>query len=84
MTVTGSLSRREIILATETNKNVLGNEFQEVRGGGWRDRRWHSFMGPGKPDHNAKQIRMVGSGDALGSRTSVTLGTEPRFQLRDI
>lgn len=37
-----------------------------------------------KPDHNAKQIRMVGSGDALGSRTSVTLGTEPRFQLRDI
>ena len=33
-----------------------------------------------KPDYNARQIRTVGSGDALGSRISVTLGTEPRFQ----
>lgn len=43
--------------------------------GGWRDRHWHSFMGP-----EARQIRMVRSGDALGSRISVTLGTEPRFR----
>ena len=33
-----------------------------------------------KPDYNARQISMVGWGDALGSQISVTLGIEPTFQ----
>lgn len=33
-----------------------------------------------KPDYNARQIRRDGSGDALGSQISVTLGTEPTFR----